>query len=278
MKRLFTALLVFFALTGVVYGITVNGVTDPSKVNGVLAANISKVSGVAYGWKSWGETSEATLASADIFVCLMEDTDAGDDETGQGGGLAGVNLVLTQAGNIAGMVGGWRTFDGGDDEMTMTAAAVNALICNANKTWTIVMKLDNIDVTSTQQLHFRDTAGEEFISLGISGTSKLNLYSEQDNSIDDENTTDSVSAATEYYFAIWADGTDMRYGFTTTRPTKYSDFDVGKRIISTDNTGDYVGEDFANSQHIGSQNGALFSALDLAYIVVAKICLIDNDS
>ena len=63
-------------------------------------------SSAAPSWSTWNELSESGLADDDTFVVMLEQTGAGGNETGQGGGLSGANLVLTDASaNIAGATG-----------------------------------------------------------------------------------------------------------------------------------------------------------------------------
>jgi len=84
---------------------------------------INAVRKVTYNpWAAWDETSESGLASDDTFVCFFENPSAGGDETGQGGGLTGSDLVLTQSGNVAGATGSppSRQLDGTDDYFSGT--------------------------------------------------------------------------------------------------------------------------------------------------------------
>ncbi len=63
-------------------------------------------------WTDWDKASEDTLAldqngdgAEDTYVALFENTVAGGDETGLGGGLSGADLILSQAGNVLGAKG-----------------------------------------------------------------------------------------------------------------------------------------------------------------------------
>jgi len=232
-------------------------------------------------WENWDETSEATLASDDIFVCLMENVNAGGDETGRGGGLTGADLVLTQTGNIAGMSDGHRTLDGTDDYFTVTTAFLDALIANVNNTWTIILKVDNITLNTDDYFLFLNSepVNTNAFSSPITATDKYYMTTYQNSSYDVGTTTDSLQAATEYYICIWADGTDMRMGFTTTRPTKWSDFGENDRVLFGTNTGAFSGLTFDHATYrtFFSAAGTGCLAADFYYMVMSKTCLIDND-
>ena len=231
-------------------------------------------------WANWDEAAESTLASDDIFVCLMENVNAGGDETGQGGGLTGANLVLTQSGNVAGATGSppSRVLDGSDDCLKAPTGMLDALICNSNKTWTIILKISNITIADDYFFYISDAAENELLNARIA-TNDTIITIEQDNTLENHQTTDAILTATTYYLALWADGTDMRYGFTTTRPTKWSDFDAGKRYLFLTNTGDYNGETFdhATYRDFFCAAASSYLACTAHYIVMAKTCLIDND-
>jgi len=86
--------------------------------------------GAGGSWAEWDEQSESTLdvdqdgdGNEDTYICFFENTSAGGNETGRGGGLAGADLVLTQAGNIAGAIGSPpnRQLDGSDDYFSFTS-------------------------------------------------------------------------------------------------------------------------------------------------------------
>lgn len=233
-------------------------------------------------WKTWEEDSEATLASDDIFVCFMENTNASGDETGQGGGLSGANLVLTESGTIAGATGTppTRVLDGVNDYFTMTNAAVDALIGNTDNTWTIILKVSTLTTTNDYFMTFEQTGGDEFLRIyrtNVTGT--LGFYTSQDDVAETKTTTNATLADTTYYIAFWTDGTTMRGGFTTTRPTKLSDFDEDELVEFETNTGAFSGETFDAAQYIFAySSGVSPIACKAYYTIISKTCLIDNNS
>jgi len=232
-------------------------------------------------WENWDELSESGLASDDIFVCLMSNVNAGGDETGEGGGLTGADLVLTEAGTLAGATGAppTRDFDGTDDVLSMTTAAADALFGNANNTWTIILKVTNLDLV-TQDIFWKfDNSGATENIYCIQQADKIPDFTiEQDNVIEIETETDALQAATTYYICLWTDGTVARCGYSTTKPTKWSDFAAGKRSEFSTNTGAFSGETFDANSSLMGLSAAGFCGGELYYVVIAKTCLIDNDS
>ena len=262
--------------------------TKYSKINGLPLSSYSKFLGMdmpassAAGWLNWDESAEVGCATDDIFCCMMENVNAGGDETGQGGGLTGANLVLTQAGNIAGATGSpaRRALDGSGDYFSMTTAAIDALIGNANNTWSIVIKALFTDRAAAAQLFWLGQTGyDEVIRCSVNTNQKVVFNTIQDDTGDNVTTTDALSNSTVYYFAIWTDGTDLRCGFSTTRPTKWSDFGANDRGIFGTNTGAYSGESFTHSKNIFSYESTYEPWLGAGYyVVMSKTCLIDNAS
>lgn len=257
---------------------------DISKICGIAKSNFTKMNGMELpsgGWVGWDETTEAGLASIDIFVCMMKNTSAGGDETGQGGGLTGANLVLTESGTLAGATGTppSRVFDGTDDCLRVTTTFLDTLLANANKTWTIIMKVSALTLAGDRFWYFQDNGSTEICSGYINTTTfEMAGNIEQDNTVEADLTVGNLSAATTYYICMWADGTKAYHGFTTTRPTKLSDFAANDRHLYTVNTGDFSGETFdhATYKEIGCSGASAFMGMTLHYIVMAKTCLIDN--
>lgn len=230
-------------------------------------------------WANWDEVAEASLAGGsqggDLYICLMKNTNAGGNEIGLANGLSEANRTLTQAGTLAGMVGGWRTFDGANDLLGMTSTLFDAFICNANKTWTIIEKVHNVGVNGSFLYGASDPA-TEIIHMYSGGTRQIDNAFRQDNVYDYAASVNNAPASTEYYVASWADGTTLRTGFTTTRPTKLSDFAADDMVLLDVNTGDYSGETFNGAER--TIGGTSWLDFDLGYIVMGKVCLIDNGS
>ena len=235
------------------------------------------------GWENWDETSEDGCATDDIFCCMFENTNASGDETGQGGGLAGANLVLSQSGSVAGATGTppCRVFDGTNDEFDMTTTAIDALIANANGTWTIIIKVADLGLVNYQTFFkFDDRTGNNTENLyALNTTTDTCRFDCKENGTEEsEETTDALQSSTPYWVAMWADGTKIRAGFATSKPDKWSDFDNNKREDWTTVTGDFSGNTFSGDKKIGKGYGGAYLGAKVYYIVLAKICLIDNSS
>ena len=228
-------------------------------------------------WADWDELTEAGLASDDIFVCMMENPVDDSNELGQGGGFTGADLVGLNVGTVVGATGSppSRAF-APSDAMTWTKEAFNAIV--VGDSFTFVQKwTDYSDITSTYPAVF--SLSTEQLWLNVNASSKLELsYTDQTTTGVPYAvvTTDSVPTTGPVYFAIWSDGSSVSFGFCTSKPTKLSDFDVGKRVvwaISADWDGAASGECcMASYSASGQPTGNLF------YFVASKTCLIDNAS
>lgn len=96
----------------------------------------------------WDEATEAGMASDNTFVCFMENTSASGNETGQGGGLTGDDLVLTNSGDVVGATGTppYRYFVDTDADGMRYNAPANVI--GGCSSWTIVMKFHRITDTN----------------------------------------------------------------------------------------------------------------------------------
>jgi len=256
---------------------------DIAKVSEVAIANIAKISTVdianvnsvdgavattTVSWADWDEASESGLASADTFVCLMENVSAGGNETGEGGGLTGSDLILTQVNNIPGVSGGFRQLTSGSQQrFDWTAAALNSLIKDQSE-WTIVMKCKNLtNMTSSNRPIIQWRVGSTFLDITSDsvGTGKIRfLYNTSD-----VTSTDVVPSSGNIYFCIWRKAGAVKAGFIATRPTNESDFAASKTCEST-NDAAYT-TTFVNSYILGDT--ARWTNAFIAYIVVSKSAL-----
>jgi hypothetical protein len=223
-------------------------------------------------WATWNEAGEAGLASKDTFVCFAENTVAGGDETGQGGGLTGADLVLAQNGNIAGAAGGGRTLDGGNDWFDFTVNNAAAFFKRSDKKWTVIQKWS--DITDPDIFfNVRDVGVDSTFKILGHNVAKLNA---QVNGAVGADTTDNIPGAGTVYLAFWSNGTDTRAGFAITRPTKWSDFAATKRVTIAASP-DHTGASFTG-RSVGAYAGGAsdFVAGKLHYTVFSKIVLIDE--
>ena len=116
------------------------GAVESAESIGLLAGTTTGPTG---SWATWDETDESGWGdSANVFITLFENTSAGGNETGQGGGLSGADLVLTQSGNVAGATGSppTRAFVT-DDRFQGTQIAFNLITGNE---WSFVLKINSL--------------------------------------------------------------------------------------------------------------------------------------
>lgn len=188
--------------------------------------------GTASSWANWNEASENTLdvdqdgdGVEDTFIAFMENTLAGGDETGQGGGFSGADLVLSQNGNIAGASGSppSRTLDGSDDYFTVTNTFRDWL--SGEGTYGIIFKVEDWNPADSYEclffwrdgnlINLRSTLNTRELTVNFDGTSLT--------------TTNAMPTSGVLYCYVGCDGSDFRIGFSTTKPTKWSDFAANDR-------------------------------------------------
>ena len=233
----------------------------------------------AVSWADWNEAAENTLASDDIFVALMENTNAGGNETGQGGGLTGADLVLTDINTVDGAAGDpiGRDITADNKYFLATEAAANALLSN-DTGWTVIVKVSDLDAAQNDGFFKMFDAADNRIVCYLDANSKLYSPAEEGGTQEFETSADAVAGGTTYWICAWSDGIEMHYGFSITKPTKKSDFNAGKLLSFTTITGSFAGVEWNNAQlpSIGYGSNALNGIIH--YAIMAKTCLIDNNS
>lgn len=240
-------------------------------------------------WKEWDESSEFTLADDDTFVCMMENSVEGGDETGQGGGLTGADLVLTQHGDVAGATGApsYRDLDGNDDYFEGTAT-LGRLITGEEFTIIVKLRVNSIGGNLQTIFLFGSGSSQNYINdpnamyhgvridvMGTSGTLRLTAGDWDSEWPIREETTDALPTTQDVYVVVWNDGSNnVRAGFSTTKPTKWSDFDTTKRIDSGELSISAEDADIQSALY----SGGTINPLDawLYYTIVSRTCLIDN--
>jgi len=258
--------------------------SDISKIFGLNIGNITSLLGhsLAVPWDEWDESSEQSLATSNIYCCFFENPTTGGNETGVGGGISGNGLILTQSGNVPGAVNGYRSLNGTDQFFYATQSIMNLFVNQSY--WTLILKIkDFVTNASDSQylISFKDSAvpPTERFFVAKGGDDKIYSYihgiGDTQEILYMDNTAPTSGA---FYVAVWNDNGTVRCGFTTTRPTKLSDFPSGNYVTQNYFDGQY--EYLNGSSNIGAHgDGAYYpSDLDLGYIVCAKECLIDNSS
>ncbi len=268
------------------------------KIYGIDKANLSKIYGfnipTGQSWANWTETSESSLVDGSdgsniwVFIC---DGGLGANETAQTGtSLTGADLVATQNGNIAGHVANWRSLDGANDFFALTQTAIDTLIANVNKTWTLLFHIDNWTGGNTDFVTFirnADSTDILHIGQGVVVPGKFEGRVKQDG-VDGYASTANNFPGGDVWVGMWADGVNnMRAGFIAAgagsgaggQPIKWSDFAAGDRDEANVLKGDFSGEAFNGSREIGAYSGiAKYAPFDLKTVVIANTCLIDNSS
>lgn len=239
-----------------------------------------RTSGGGASWADWNETDEAGWGDAGTFISLFENTSAGGNETGQGGGLSGADLVLTQVGNVAGAVGSplSRDLDGGDDYFHFTENLANVLAGQA--TWSVILRVADISTSNNwSEALFKVRGASDLIAINWSWGTALPLFRATK---DGGGIIATQPSASDYtgtkYWAIWCDGTYVRGGYCSTKPTKWSDFAATARVSAT-SACQFTDGDFPTERKIGiNEDATHYPNCDLYYIVISASCLIDNAS
>lgn len=242
----------------------------------VTMSTVSNTSGTSYG--TWNEIAPQGWGDPDnVYIALFRTVIAGANETGFGAGLNGANLVLTQAGGVAGATGSGantnRPLDGLNDRFSWTVAAIQAFLDDA--TFTFVWKFNALENQAND--YFSVTAdGAHYIYTRIDATQNLTLYFADAGGAKSNQSTNTVPAAAgDIYFAIWSDGTNIRAGWSTTKPTKLSDFAANDRC-TINHTSAIVPAQIASSNPIAC--GVNYPTGNVYYFIASKKCEIDNAS
>lgn len=273
-------------------------IANIAKVSTVEVANIASLHGVgappptpAGAWASWDETSEAGLSSDNILVYMFENVNANGNEVGTGSTLSVADRTLTQVGSVvAGATGSppSRYSDGASGCFRLSTNALSFLFSN---TWTLMIKVNNwtnpftctyysfiaslisYDGSTHGQLRMSSPTGGGGLRLEANdNTNAIRLAS---------NTTDDVSTSGDIYIAIWNDGSaNVRAGFATTKPNKWSDFSATKRLEGSApcplNSPSFVNYSDYLFRYRNGQNSEFQG--NLFYVIISNTCLIDNNS
>ena len=273
-NKFFVALIVITVILGI------GSLTSPLKANWVIFQG--KIGGGgASSWTDWAETDESGWGDADTYISLFENTSAGGNETGQGGGLSGVDLVLTQIGNVAGATGSppTRALDGTSNGFTPANAIAN-LLDSSTGGWTFLVKVKDFedDAVTAQNIIHSDDGANLSIKIQKNTANKLVFEVLSYDPVDWElqaTTTDDVPSTGDLWIALWYDGTVFNGGFTTTKPTKWSDFAAGKRVTDTNTAVKALPSCNILINRTGDDQWA---GLEAYYVIFSKTVLIDNAS
>lgn len=222
-------------------------------------------------WSGWDELSEAGLASSDTFVAMEENINAGGNETGNGGGLIGTNLALTDVGSVDGASGSPPTrVNDALSGQTWPLAAMNTMF-NTN-TWTLLFKANVTSVGIHQYwcVLGAGEAGQNGITIYFYSDNLFTVTTYQNGNAESKS-SGAIAATGIQWAAAWAKNGVMKAGIATTRPTKESDFSTVLTFLV--NTGDMSAGSFASNKTVWNHptplNGLVGS---LYYMVASKLC------
>ena len=231
-----------------------------------------KPSGGGNSWATWDETSEAGLASDDTFVVMEENINAGGSETGQGGGLTGADLVLSDVGTVDGATGSPPTrVNVAASGQAWTITALNAMFNTG--TWTLIFKANVTSVGIHQYwcVLGAGAAGQNGITAYYYETNTFTVSIDQ-NGVNEAKASGAVAATGIQWVAVWATGGVLKAGIATTRPTVLADFSTV--LTFTTNSGDMSAGNFATNLLVWKHPGGNGIVGNLYYMIASKLCLI----
>ena len=252
------------------------GAVEDAIGHGIMPALMggSEASTTTVAWSAWDELSEATFATDNIFVALMENTSAGGNEVGQGGNLSEVNRTLKQAGNIAGATGSplMRQFDT-NKWMTLTNTLAQ-FICSS--TYAVIIKWNTIADDVGTMFRITEAFNDDILGIKFATTRVLKINTD---SSGEDVITDQPLATGDVYIVAQADAShNLMFAWSTTKPTSFGSIAAGQKVDCGDK-GDLSGETAgAGTQMVGSalpsNNASLQVTAKLQYIILANIPLL----
>lgn len=212
-------------------------------------------------WAAWNETSEASLAHPDTFVWLAENPTSGGNEVGQGGGLSGTDAIITQLGNVPGATGSPPSRSCSRQGFTHADAVYSAFLNRT--TMTHIIKLQDVP------------RANGYVWNRYGAFAVMALCNDGQISIGGQRTSEGWPTSGIFYLALWSDGTTVRAGWSTTKPTKLSDFVSGRVVAATAVTPAQVAACifYAPNYHLLGNNSV---GGKVYYEVFSKECLINN--
>ena len=222
------------------------------------------------GWNAWTEDAQSTLASQDILPYFHDATGLGEDDVGQGGGLSGANLILTESGNVPGSSTSppYRQLTQASSQFfTPTAAALNAMLLGQAE-FTIIVKMADQSTHTNFPYDLRTDAGNHNrVAVNITATRTLTCNA----GAEAKTTVGTVPDSGTVYIASWRKGGVTKHGFSATRPTSEASFEANN-MVTMDEASVITGTTFASIfdfYHVSTY----YLTAKAYYIVIAKTCL-----
>lgn len=239
--------------------------------------------GANSSWSTWDGTTETALGdTTKNHMMIVQGANAGDNE----GGIGWNNETWTQAGNVAGLSGGYRLMDATNDNFTFPQTLSN--IFAGTDTFSIIFQVDDVKHSGSVLLWIKDLAGNDNIQITplgadvdrmkfvvtIGGVAKLN----------DTPVNDFPLGAGPFWIALCCDGSNYFAGFTTTgsgdvgQPIKWSDFAAGDRVSNTVAAAQFNTDVFNTHRIINEETAASWLGMKLKMIFFSRNCVIDFNS
>ncbi len=273
----------------VVLGVLV-GIMPPLGLHGaeartrILSAHVGGGSTASGLWANWDETTEVGFATdqdgngvEDSVLWFLENPAPSSSEIGIGGGLIGDDLILTQHGDIPGATGfpPSRVLDGLDDYFTFALTSFDIL--RGSTTFTLFLYVEDVSIVDLDRF-FLFTQDFWFLQAGIGIVTPSRLSFRLNGSEDWKTASTVLPASGPLYIMIWGDGINyIRAGWSTSKPSKWSDFAAGSRVESA-LANKTIGDGPWTRLYLFSEDSTRRVACKGYYFGFSTICFIDNNS
>ena len=249
-------------------------------VDECLAENIfiSGRTASTYGgtsWSTWTGVESGWGDSTNNHIMAVAGG-AAANEIGEGM-VDGLNLVWSQANNIAATAGGKRYVDCNASQYFTGLQSLVDAVCSDN-TWTFAWHLNTVSAPPSADGYILYLTGANYLYVGYPTTGALRLQSNMGGAFVMD-TVNTLPNAGDVWVVAWSDGTNIRVGFTAAgsgtigQPTKLSNFVAGNFNTQAQDSGATGG--FNGSKFIYGYGGRSWSSY-IYRAVFSKLCLIDN--
>jgi hypothetical protein len=259
------------------------GLLDEAVARGIFPAalNTAGVGEPATTWGGWNEGDEATITSDNIYIAFMEGG-LGADETGQGGGLAGADLVLEDADNTILATAGtppYRTMS--NDAFCGTTDAIPHFVRDSTTGWCLVFKFTPTMGAAMKVMQWANNGfgGSNQVNVDINAVGKLFVQVVNGAGVSNINYASAVALTTGVltWVVIQDNCVETKCGYRQTiRPLAWADMAevaTGPTTIwNVANELDWVGH--ANCGLYGRNDLASPFVGDAYYFLVARKALV----
>ena len=248
-------------------------------------------------WSNWDEKSEESLSKDqngdgddDTFVVFFNNTTDGGNEFGSGLTITSTESKFTQEAGIEGSDGtgpisGASRYLNGTDQAFTYDDALGRRIFSGSSTWTVIVKVTtpNPIEVATDIFHIMTATvgGDNNTYIATAAGPVIAFYwDDRDNGASNWPTAANPAVNTTYYIAQWTHATfdaggESRGGYSTDKPTKWSEFASGTtvRMGSTyDNLAPPDDKRFIGKTAVAGS----FAKYSIHWVVMSTVGLIDN--